>query len=331
MVPVTGPVTLADVARRAGVSPSTVSRALNGTAPLSASTVGRVRRAVDELGYAPHRSARHLAGGRTGAIAVVVPDLTNPFFAAIARGAQHRAHSSGELTVIADSDDRPAAELELIARLSPDVDGLVVCSPTAPAGRLDDALGSRPAVLVNRPVRGRASVVADQHAAVRLAHEHLRDLGHERIAYVRGPAGKWTSSTRDAEAVRLGLDLVGPVAPTFAGGSRAADQLPGATTGVIAHNDLVAVGLIDALLRAGRRVPEDVSVVGCDDVELASLVRPALTTVTMPLGELGRSAVDLLAEQIAGGEDGSVVMPPPVLPVSLTVRDSTGPRSGRRR
>lgn len=322
--------TLADVARRAGVSPSTVSRALNGTAPLSASTVGRVRRAVDELGYAPHRSARHLAGGRTGAIAVVVPDLTNPFFAAIARGAQRRAQHAGELTVIADSDDRPSAELELIARLSPDVDGLVVCSPTAPSGRLDDALGTRPAVMVNRPIRGRVSVTADQRGAVRLAHDHLRELGHERIAYVRGPAGKWTSSARDAEATRLGLDLVGPEAPTFTGGSRAATELDSGVTGVIAHNDLVAVGLIDTLLRSGRRVPEDVSVVGCDDIELASLVRPSLTTVTMPLDELGRRAVDLLAEHMVVGQGGAP-SPAPVLPVTLVGRDSTAPRSRTRR
>ena len=324
--------TLADVARRAGVSTSTVSRALNGTAPLSPATVARVRRAVDALGYSPHRSARHLAGGRTGAIAVVVPDLTNPFFATIARGAQHRALENGELTVIADAEDRPSAELELIARLVPDVDGVVLCSPTAPTARLVAALGSRPAVLVNRPIRGRASVVADQRAAVLLAHDHLSGLGHERIAYVRGPAGKWTSSARDAQAGRLGLDLVGPVAPTFGGGARAASALPRGTTAVIAHNDLVAVGLVDALTSSGRRVPEDVSVVGCDDVELASLVRPALTTVRMPLEQLGRRAVDRLAEQISGsGPVGSApTAADPVLAVTLTVRGSTAPYAAGR-
>ncbi|MCB0977470.1 MAG: LacI family DNA-binding transcriptional regulator [Acidimicrobiales bacterium] len=317
-----GKVTIADVAERAGVNASTVSRVVNGTASLSPDTTARVQRAIAELGYRPNRAARHLAGGRTGAIGIVVPDLTNPFFATIVRGAQHAAHDAGELTLVADSESRGRGEVELSAMLARDVDGLVLCSPTSPAGQLRGAVTGRPAVLVNRQARGWPSVVADQAQAVEVAFDDVRSQGHERIAYVRGPSNKWTSSVRDRVAARLGAVLVGPFAPTFAGGAEAAEVLDDDVTAVITHNDLMAVGLIDALLRKGRRVPRDLSVLGCDDIEIAALTRPRLTSVAMPLEELGATAVGLLLDLIA--------RPAPdvdslhrTLPVWLVARDST--------
>ncbi len=318
-------VTLSDVALRAGVSASTASRALNGTAAIADVTVERVRSAASELGYAPHRGARHLAGGRIGAVAVLVPDLTNPFFSTIARGAQRSAQLAGELTLIADSEDRPSNEVDLITRLVPDVDGVILCSPVASTAALREALAGRPAVTVNRRTRSLCSVVADQAGAVRIAHEHLKELGHDRIAYIRGPADKWVSSARDQVAASVGLELLGPVTPTFAGGIDAAQMLDDATSAVIAHNDLVAIGLMDTLLRRGRRVPGDLSVVGCDDVDMASLVRPTLTSIHMPLDDLGRTAMDTLLELIEGSR-GPEAPRHVVLPVSLAERDSTGPQ-----
>lgn len=322
--------TLADVARRAGVSASTVSRALNGTATISQLTIERVGLAAEELGYVPHRAARHLAGGRTGAVAVVVPDLTNPFFSSIARGAQRRAQLADEMTYLADAQDLAADEVDLITRIAPDVDGLVLCSPVAASSALATALGGRPAVLVNRRARGWASVVADQAGSVRLARDHLSSCGHSRIAYVRGPADKWVSTARDRVARDLGLEMVGPVPPTFAGGVRAAALLVRGISAVIAHNDLVAIGLVEAVQGSGRRVPEDLSVVGCDDVELASLVRPKLTSVRMPFDDLGCMAMESLLDRI-GGSTGHEALVTRVLPVTLSVRDSTGPPAAKGR
>jgi len=318
-------VTLADVAREAGVDSSTVSRAVNGTASLSPATRTRVQRAIDKLGYQPNRAARRLAGGRTGAIGIVVPDLTNPFFSAIARGAQRAAHEAGELTFIADSDARPAEELALAAQLARDVDGLLLCSPTAPTRQLDEAVRGRPTVLVNRRARNRPSVAADQEQAVEVAYRHVQSLGHREIAYVRGPTTKWISTVREPVAERLGARLVGPFAPTVAGGAEAAAALDPRVTAVITHNDLVALGLVDALLSSGRRVPDDVSVVGCDDIEVAALVRPRLTSVAMPLDGLGRAGIAVLLQLLSpdAASDADAGAMRRTLPVRLVERDST--------
>lgn len=318
--------TLDEVARAAGVHPSTVSRVLNRPGRINERTAVRVRAAAERLGYVPNRAARLLAGGRTGAIALVLPDLGNPFFASVARAVQRRALAGGSLTFMAHADATPATELDLVATLGPNVDGFVLCAPTAPTARLRDALGPRPGVLVNRRAEGLASVVADQKAAVAQAVGHLRDLGHDRIVYLRGPAAKWTSSVRDREADRLGAALLGPYEASWRGGAAAApDVRAGGFTAAVAHNDLVAIGLVGAVLDAGATVPGDLSVVGCDDIAAAALTRPRLTTVAAPLEEVGAHAVDLLLGLVAGtgGEDRAIARR--ALPVELVVRDTTGP------
>ncbi len=320
-----GPVTLDDVARAAGVHPSTVSRVLTKPGRINERTAQRVRDAAAELGYEPNRAARRLAGGRIGAIGILVPDLCNPFFARVARAVQAHAQEAGLLTYVVDAEAGPDSEADLIDSLRRNVDGLILCAPTAGSRTLRETIGDRPVVLVNRRIDGLPSVVADQAEAVTIAVDHLRGQGHEHIAYLRGPTSKWVSGIRDRTATALGLTDLGPYSPDHHGGADATMAVTdGGFSAVIAHNDLVAIGLIDGLLEAGHEVPEEVSVVGCDDIEAASLTRPRLSTTAMPLEQLGASAAGLLEELIRDPdalEDSSTRV---TLPVEFVERDTTG-------
>lgn len=335
------PVTLQDVAREAGVSPATASRALNSPELVAPARREHVRQVAAQLGYRPNRAARELITGRTGNLCLVVPDLENPFFAAVAKGVQARARALGLAVVVADSEEDGRLEAELVGRLGAQVDGVVLCSPRMPDEALDEALTHAvPLLLVNREHRGAASVVIDNADGVRQAVAHLHALGHRRLAYAGGPAGSWSDARRReglnrAAASLPGTEVVdlGHVAPVFAGGVAVGDLVVASgATAVLAHNDLVALGILNRLTSRGVRVPEDVSVVGYDDSPAATLVAPALTTVRVPLARLGRDAVDALVNHapraarrraVAGASDDET--PAPVrLPVELVVRDSTG-------
>jgi DNA-binding LacI/PurR family transcriptional regulator len=340
-------VTLRDVARAAGVSPATASRALAQPGRVSPERRRRVERAAEELGYQPAAvPGTDEAGGTVGrTLGLVVPDMQNPFFAGIAKGAQHRARSAGLSVVVADSDEDPRLENEILRRLADEVSGIVLCS----ARMSDHALGALrdtpEIVLVNRESEHLRSVVVDNTDGIRQAVTHLHALGHRRIAYAGGQWGSWSDRERrrgleaaaralpDVELVQLGHF------PTvFAGGVAAADLVPASgATAVIAHNDLIALGILDRLRARGTQVPQDVSVVGFDDIPGATQVTPTLTTVSVPLRLLGRTAVDLVLDpehvvpDPAGGtlDDGTGEVPRnQVMRVSLTVRDSTAPRPG---
>lgn len=306
-------VTLRDVARAAGVSPATASRALSApdlVAPLRREQVQRVAR---ELGYRPNRAARELITGRTGNLCLVVPDLENPFFAAVAKGVQARARTLGYAVFVADAEEDPRMESELVAHLGSQVDGAVLCSPRMSDEDLDHLSEEVPLVLVNRQHGTLPSVVIDNADGVRQAVTHLHALGHRRIAYAGGPADSWSDGRR-----RIGLQHpshglrqvevvdLGHFAPVFAGGVAAADLVAASgATAVLAHNDLVALGILSRLQARGIRVPDDVSVVGYDDIPAATLVSPSLTTVTVPLARLGRESVDLLVSSGLGGRRDS--------------------------
>ncbi|WP_082659994.1 LacI family DNA-binding transcriptional regulator, partial [Cellulomonas sp. B6] len=293
-------VTLRDVARAAGVSPATASRALSAPDLVAPERRELVQRVARELGYRPNRAARELITGRTGHLCLVVPDLENPFFSAVAKAVQARARTTGHAVVVADAEEDPQLEAELVAQLGAQADGVLLCSPRMSADDLADvAAGDRPVLLVNREGAGLPSVVVDNSDGVRQAVRHLHALGHRRLAYAGGPAGSWSDARRrdGLAALDLGVEVVdlGAHAPVFAGGVAAADlALASGATAVLAHNDLMALGVLDRLRARGVRVPQDVSVVGFDDAPVATLVAPALTTVAVPLARLGRTAVDLL-------------------------------------
>ncbi|RPF23097.1 LacI family DNA-binding transcriptional regulator [Myceligenerans xiligouense] len=339
--------TVHDVARDAGVSISTVSRSFDPRSKISPATRARVLAAAERLGYQPHPVARGLRTGRTHAVGLLVPDLENPFFAAITKAVQARARAEGYEMFVADSDEDPDVEPELIRALAARTDGLLVASPRAEAETLRDALTGVTAVLLNRelpadPATAAATTPVPEIPAVTLDDAdgaaqvlgHLSSLGHRAVGVAAGPPASWSGARRvaglHAAAGRWDVRLVelGEFRPHFAGGTQAADHaLASGVTAVVVFNDLMALGVLDRLRQRGVDVPGEMSVVGYDDVALATLVTPALTTVRVPLDRLGRRAVDLLLARLSGTTPTSGAR----LPVELVIRGSAGPARGRAR
>jgi len=243
-------VTIKDVARAAGVSASTVTRALSNPEMVNPATRDRVRQTAAALGYQPNRAARGLITGRTGNLGLLVPDLANPFFPSIVKGVQARAHEADYAVFLVDTDEDATAEAGLVSKLSKQVDGLILCSPRMSEEELRTILGETPVVLLNRRVGRVPSVTPAFTDAMRQAVSHLTALGHRRIAYVAGPRTSWANrervrSLRAVAASSADFELVeiGNVIPQFPGGVAAADQVLAAdVTAVIAYNDLVALG-----------------------------------------------------------------------------------------
>ncbi|MCA5893718.1 LacI family transcriptional regulator [Isoptericola sp. NEAU-Y5] len=325
-------VTLRDVARAAGVSLATASRALSDAPHVSAANREQVVRTAEALGYRPSHAARALTTGSTGTIGLVLPDLENPFFAAVAKGVQGRARETGREVLVADTDEDGDLERDLVDRLLDRVDGLVLCSPRMPPPALERVVADGRVALVNREAPGAPSVSFDTADGVRQALAHLRALGHDAVAYAGGPAASWSDALRrsaftaggaaEVEATEV-LDL-GAFRPVHAGGVQAADlALAAGASAVLCFNDLVALGVLARLHARGVRVPDDVSVVGFDDVAAATLVTPPLTTVAVPLARAGRQAVDLL--DVTGGRAAGQAPERRCLPTHLVVRSSSGP------
>ena len=328
-------VTVHDVARAAGVSISTVSRALSAPERVAADTRERVTRVAAELGYRPNQAASGLRMGRTHAVGLLVPDLENPYFATVTKAVQARARAEGYEVFVADSDEDADVEAELIGALASRTDGLLVASPRSGEAELRAALVGVTAVLANRelpPEPGSEtpavpSVCVDDADGAAQVLGHLYALGHRTVGIAAGPPSSWSGGRRVAgliaAAERRDVELVelGTFQPYFAGGTQAADYaVASGATAVVAFNDLMALGILDRLRHRGVDVPGEMSVVGFDDVQLATLVSPALTTVRAPLARLGRRAVDLLLARLRGGTPtGSQ------LPVELTIRGSSGP------
>lgn len=338
-------VTVHDVARAAGVSISTVSRALTAPERVAAATRDRVTRIAAELGYRPNLAASGLRMGRTHAVGLLVPDLENPYFASVTKSVQARARAEGYEVFVADTDEDADVEPELIGALAARTDGLLLASPRSGEAELRAALDGLTAVLASRELPAAAPgtgsgtdgdsttpetvpfVAVDDADGVAQIIGHLHALGHRRVGVAAGPPSSWSGRRRVsglvAAAARWDLELVrlGTFQPYFAGGTQAADHaVASGVTAVVAFNDLMALGILDRLRQRGIDVPGRMSVVGFDDVQLATLVSPALTTVHAPLARLGRRAVDLLLARLRGGTPASVQ-----LPVELTIRGSSGP------
>ncbi|MFF5010508.1 LacI family DNA-binding transcriptional regulator [Streptomyces phaeochromogenes] len=325
--------TIREVAKEAGVSPSTVSRALAPGGTVSEVTRERVRAAADRLGYRPNRAARGLITGRTGHVGVIVPDLLNPFFADICKGVQARARGLGHTVFVSDTERDEGLEMDAIRTLTPEVDGLVLAAPQLSSEELRslNRVTDKPIILLHRKEPGFASVTADLVEGMTDALTHLHALGHRRIAYVGGPRSTWTAQERAAgihamsTSDKVEIIQVGSVAPHFDGGvTGAADVvLASGATAVVAFNDIVAFGLISRFTARRVRVPDEMSVVGCDDIALAGMAAPPLTTVHVPKAHAARAAVDLLF-RILGTPAGEDVEPlQRVLPTHLVVRGST--------
>lgn len=323
-----------DVARLAGVSTATVSRILNSPDAGRPETRRRVAAAVKKLGYEPNVSARNLRINRTATIIVVLPDINNPFFSFIVRGIEDVAHEQGFSVLLCNTDNDLQRELQytkIIGRRG--ADGAIVLTARVSSPHILKMAERVPVVLACEYIDGAVSQVSiDNVGAAMDATRHLIQLGHRRIAYVNGPPDVILSRDRlrgyTLALQQAGLpvleELIAPGTFYLESGVEAARRLlglPEPPTAVFCANDEMAIGFIRAAEAMGRRVPDDVAVVGFDDIRFASFYRPALTTVAQPMYEIGRRAAQLLLDQVGGKADGPQSI---VLPHRLVVRESCG-------
>jgi LacI family transcriptional regulator len=309
------PPTIGDVAALAGVSPATVSRVMNKNPSVDQALADKVRAAAQQLRYSASPLARSLVLGRTSTIAVVVPDLENPTFQGVLRGLSRAAAHDGFHVLIADSAESIAEERILAVETRRRSDGIVLCAPRMPENDLRTLLTElHPVVLVNRDARagGTPVVAADYRTALRELLELLYDDGHRSLIFLAG-APRSASNAARLQALEDFLDdhpdaavEIVPCGVGFGDGYDAGAAVAASSaTGVLAFNDLVAMGLMSALGERGVRVPDDVSVVGFDDIPFARYTTPPLTTASVPVTELGEQAWlrmrDLLNDRRPGG------------------------------
>lgn len=327
-------ITTHDVAALAGVSQATVSLVLSGNprARVSAETRARVKRVATELGYRPNLLARGLVQRRSYAIGLIVHDLANPFFTELVGGVERVAAREGYAVLLCDAREVPTAtHVETLrARL---VDGLIIDAFGA-AALPHDTLREFNVVLLDEPSDRWPGVASDALQAGRLAAQHLLELGHRRLAFV-GPAMDvfgfrmrergFVQALREAGAA-LPSETLRRAPATLAGGLAAIRALLAQNprpTGVFFANDLLALGALKGCLSAGVGVPRDMSLVGCDDIEMARVVTPELSTVAVPAREMGARAARLLLRLVEGTAGSRRSTRP--LPVRLVVRGTTGP------
>jgi DNA-binding LacI/PurR family transcriptional regulator len=284
-----------------------------------------VHAVADRLGYRPNLLARALPSGRTGMLALLVTDITNPHNFGLVRGAEAQARAAGYTLILANSQGSAELESDHLGRLDSAVDGFVLGSSRLAEPDLQRLRGRRPVVLYNRQADGFPSVVTDPVDAGRQVVEHLVALGHSRFGYLAGPAAAWIDAQRwralSEHAAEAGVEIVrlGPFSPTVEHGSAAADVgLASGASALVAFNDLLAIGVLRQLERRRVRVPDELSVVGYDDIFGSDFCHPPLTTVTSPAEEAGRALIDLLL----GSREAPAGL---VLPTQLRVRESTGP------
>jgi LacI family transcriptional regulator len=319
-----------DVAGLAGVSVGTVSNVLNRPELVSASTRERVQAAIDRLGFVRHESARHLRAGSSRTIGLVVLDVANPFFTDV-------AHAVEEV-MLCNSDHQPAKEAAYLELLTQQRVHGVLITPTAEIPPALEAVRRRgvPLVLLDRraPEPDRCAVAVDDVVGGRLAAEHLLERGHRRIAFAGGASGLpqvqerlagVQAAVRETSGSDDALTVLSPSALTVAGGREAAERiigLPSARrpTAAVCANDLMALGMLQEMVRHGVPVPDDFAIVGYDDIEFAAAAAVPLTSVRKPRHELGRLAAELLLEEASGGEH---VHRQPVLEPMLVVRESS--------
>lgn len=323
-----GTPTIAKIASVLGVSQATVSRALSRPELLSPKTAHRVQEAARQMGYAPNRAARALSTGQHGNIALIVPDIANPFFPPLIRAAQLAADAADFSVFLGDSDEKDAREEMLARKFAVQVAGFVLASSRSPSGRIHALARRRPLVLVNRDIRDIPRVLINTTGGIRDAVAHLVGLGHRRIVYVAGPANSWSNQQRRKAARQAGeqhgvrISVVAAGEPTYAAGEKVTGKiLDDGFTAAIAFDDLVALGIMGGLANHGVAVPGEFSLIGCDDT-LGSIAHPPLTTIAAPAADAGRVAVELLL-RILGSNDSPDDRY--ILNSHLVVRSTTGP------
>jgi Transcriptional regulators len=292
----------------------------------------RIVRKARELGYESAILPETHQRIARGTIALVLPNLTNPFNLDIIRGSQMQAQAAGFMQLIVTSDESEQVEADWLAELAVSVDGIVVSSPRSADAILQQAGERVPLVVLNREVPWLSGVLIDTPSGLAQSLDYLASLGHRRVAYVRGPATSWTDQARyralRQAAARLEVELVpvGAFRPTLEAGAAAADAVAlTKVTAAIFFNDTLAIGALGRVDRQGIRVPEDLSIVGCDDIFGSSFTNPPLTTITASGEQAGRAVTDMLLSSFTSKNTSHRL---DRLATHLTVRESTGPASG---
>jgi len=312
--------TLTDVARQAGVSLATASRAFGDPERLADSTLDRVLKAAAALGYEnPHASSAEKTFG------VLVPDIASPVYAMLLKGIHNQAWHGRHHPVLFDTAEDLHREREQIASARR-LDGMLLCSPRLAEGEVRSLAGETPTVVVNRAIEGVPCVVMDAEHGTRQAVEYLAALGHRHIVYAAGPQRSWADTRRgrviEDACASLGIRFarLSHQAASIQGGRvAAASVVASGATAVIAYNDLIALGVEAGIADLGRRCPDDLSIVGIDDIEMASVRQPGLTTVKLAIDRCGSLAVEILLQVMSGGTPPAIAS----LDSQLIVRGST--------
>ncbi|MFK0004460.1 LacI family DNA-binding transcriptional regulator [Paenarthrobacter sp. NPDC090520] len=307
---------IADVAEKAGVSHATVSRVMNGNAAVDPGIAARVRAAAAELKYQPNPVGRSLALGKTDTIGIVVPDLANPTFQAILRGLSIAAAQDGYRVLIADSSEVTSEEAILAGEARRRCDGVVLCAPRMPDAELEELAPTlHPLVLINRTTitTNTPSLSVDYGQGIQELARHLVSLGHQRLVYLSGPEHSASNRQRlvglaefRKEHPDIELQMLHGGSNFDSGHDSTEAIIASGATGILAFNDLVAMGLLSGLHERGIKVPEDISVTGFDDIPFAKYTTPPLTTAAVPINELGSLAWRRMREQIQQADEAPV-------------------------
>ncbi|MFC1413289.1 LacI family DNA-binding transcriptional regulator [Streptacidiphilus sp. N1-12] len=337
-------VTINDIAAATGFAASTVSRALSRPGRVNVVTRERIEAVARELSYVPGTHTRAPALGRAETVAVLVSDVTNPFYFGLIRGTQHQLKAAGYANLLIDSENSAELESHMLSKLRQSIDGAILAASRLTGRQLAELDTTLPLVVINRRVHGVQSVVIDSPSGVVQAAEHLVALGHREIVYLSGPQNSWANEARWRSLVetagRHGLPVrrIGPFPVGREPGAAAAEALisTGATA-CMTFNDLLAISMLARLRERGVAVPGEISIVGCDNIFGADFCHPGLTTLTAPIEQAGRVAVSMLLARL--GDSGSrtnngsasAARRSAVLPTQLVVRESTGPAPRRPR
>jgi len=306
-------VTISDVAHEAGVSLQTVSRAINNKAEISPATRERILKISSEMGFRPSSLARNLATQQTTTIGIIVPDIANPFFSEIVRGAGDLADTKSYHVLLCNTDEDTRHEMSALeSLLEKQVDGVILCSLRLEETDFLKTLDQfSAAVLINRdlssPMQRVRTIAIDDRRGGFTAVNHLLAAGHRKIGFLVGPERSESGANRlkgycdglIEYSVRIDQDLVLYCEPSIAGGIHAANKLFESqqdVTGVLCFNDLTAIGAMKACSESGLDVPDDIAIIGFDDILFASFITPALTTMRIPTREIGTSAMRLLID-----------------------------------
>lgn len=318
--------TVKDIAAAVGVSVTTVSNVLNGRPNVGRVNRQKVLRAAKQLRYRPNRAAQAMRTGRTRAIGLVLPDLTNPFFPELAQSVENTARSLGLLVCLIDSQGRAEGEADGFALLMQHaVDGIIWCplGPRLPAYVKNVA---RPVVLIDRPRPGYAVVHSNYVMGGQLLAEYALRMGHTRVGLLSGPQNLESARQRRdgfVEAFPRRIEIAWEVCVGFDGvlSYEARDALKHRrdATLIVAGNDLIAISAIRCLGEFGMSVPDEVSVTGFDNIGWTDLVTPRLTTIAQPLGAIGAKAVELMQERMSGEK---IANRRTIFDVTLVERDS---------